>query len=205
MNVFVLCTGRCGSTTFARASNHIENFRSAHELQRGRLRREYPDNHIEVDNSLSRLLGPLDEQYGDDAFYVHLKRDERDTASSFSKRSAIVPRAHARLLGVRTDDDNLFDICHHYCQTVNSNIERFLKDKSDCMTVRLASAKEDFRRFWHRIDAVGSLSDALDEWDRRYNATPSRTSFDSNDPYLLRAVRKVGRVVRKLPRFLRKA
>lgn len=32
MNVFVLCTGRCGATTFHRACEHIENYSAGHDL-----------------------------------------------------------------------------------------------------------------------------------------------------------------------------
>ena len=30
-NVFVLCTGRCGSTTFTQACQHIQNYTASHE------------------------------------------------------------------------------------------------------------------------------------------------------------------------------
>ena len=43
-------TGRCGSTTFARACTHIANFTTAHESQRAPLgdeRLNYPVSHIE--------------------------------------------------------------------------------------------------------------------------------------------------------------
>ena len=56
MNVFVLCTGRCGSTTFACACRHIENYTAAHESRShlaGPERFAYPEDHIEVDNRLS--------------------------------------------------------------------------------------------------------------------------------------------------------
>ncbi|MCS3662077.1 hypothetical protein [Salinibacter ruber] len=88
MNVFVLCTGRCGSTTFARACEHIENYSAAHESRAGKIkgRVNYPARHIEVDNRLSWFLGRLDEVYGDDLFYVHLRRNPRATAESFADR-----------------------------------------------------------------------------------------------------------------------
>ena len=74
-NVFVLCTGRCGSTTFVQACQHIENYTASHESKislLGDQRLEYSQNHIEVDNRLSWFLGSLDKKYGDNAFYVHL-------------------------------------------------------------------------------------------------------------------------------------
>lgn len=88
MNVFVLSTGRCGSTTVARAFSHATNYTSGHEtrshLLSGRL--EYPRDHIESDNRLSWFLGSLDRRYGNDAWWVHLTRDEERVADSLWRR-----------------------------------------------------------------------------------------------------------------------
>lgn len=76
MNIFVLNTGRCGSTTLIKACRHITNYSEAHESRcamLGRERLNYPPNHIEADKRLVWLLGRLDKEYGDDALYVHLK------------------------------------------------------------------------------------------------------------------------------------
>ena len=128
MNVFVLNTGRCGSTTFAKACGHISNFTCAHESRAGMLgdaRFDYPANHIEADNRLSWLLGRLDEKYGDDAVYVHLLRDENDTARSFTKRysGGIIKayRGHGILLGVSEESDPM-SVALDYCHTVNLSL-----------------------------------------------------------------------------------
>jgi hypothetical protein len=89
MNVFILNTGRCGSTTFVKACEHITNFTTAHESRMhliGNQRLAYPDNHIEADNRLAWFLGRLEAAYGDRAIYVHLRRDPLKTARSFEKR-----------------------------------------------------------------------------------------------------------------------
>lgn len=218
MNVFVLSTGRCGSTTFARACEHIENYSAAHESRIScvKNRVEYPDGHIEVDNHLAWFLGRLDEKYGDDAFYVHLKRDLEETARSRMRRAEgkIDPGlmwAYGERLIWQNDDANLLDVCKHYCETVNANISLFLKDKSMTMEFALESAKEDFRQFWNRIEAVGDAEPAIQEWDRTYNATdpvrrPGTTATQAeNRSMTLRAVEKVGRVVQKFPQFIRDA
>jgi hypothetical protein len=89
MRVFVLSTGRCGSTTFARAcSASITNYTSAHESRShvfDSARLNYPDNHIEVDNRLSFFLGGLAERFPE-AFYVHLTRDPDAVARSYLHR-----------------------------------------------------------------------------------------------------------------------
>ncbi|MFM8634352.1 MAG: hypothetical protein ACKOEX_06015, partial [Planctomycetia bacterium] len=70
-HVFVLCTGRCGSVTFAKACGHFRNYSTGHETNRapGPARLAYPDGHIEIDNRLAWFLGGLEERYGDDALY----------------------------------------------------------------------------------------------------------------------------------------
>ncbi len=193
MNVFVLNTGRAGSTTFAKACGHIENYISAHESRRAKLgdeRFNYPDNHIEADNRLSWLLGRLDRHYGDDAFYVHLKRNERDTARSFLKRydfGIIESYRKATLRGL-PDDAPPMSVALDYCDTVNSNIELFLKDKKRKMEFHLESAREDFKIFWELIGAKGDIDAALSEFDVKYNVSKPKKS--KNKSFLKRIFRK---------------
>jgi hypothetical protein len=88
MNLFVLWTRRCGSVTFDKACGHITNYSSGHEMRTGMIGKErllYTQNHIEADNRLSWFLGKLDKSYGNDAFYVHLRRNDLGTAQSFTK------------------------------------------------------------------------------------------------------------------------
>lgn len=209
MNIFVLSTGRCGSTTFVRACEHIDNFSAGHESQAGKLRNrfKYPDNHIESDNRLSWFLGHLDREYGKDAFYVHLKRDREATAESFSRRydKGIIEAYRKKI--IHGADNSLevdpIDVCRHYWDTVNSNIELFLRDKSS-LEFWLESAEKDFQEFWERIGAVGDLSACLEEWSRKYNASGSEEE-EFEPPLPVRIVRKAVRVVQKFPVFLRKA
>ena len=186
--MFVLCTGRCGSTTFARACGHASNFTSAHESRVGCIgaeRLHYPAGHIEVDNRLSWFLGRLEAAYGNDAFYVHLKRNRHATAESFEKRyhKGVIVGYSKYILWRLSPDYSPLDVCLDYCHTVDANIDAFLRDKPHKMTFRLEEAKEDFRAFWQRVGAEGDLSEALKEWDRVYNKTePS--------PWLLKAGRQ---------------
>jgi len=67
-HVFVLCTGRCGSVSFAKACGHFTNYTAGHDTNRqpGPARLDYSARHIEIDNRLAWFLGGLDERYGDD-------------------------------------------------------------------------------------------------------------------------------------------
>lgn len=212
MNVFVLSTGRCGSTTFTRACGHITNFSATHESRFGSLRERlnYPDDHIEADNRLTWFLGRLDRQYGDKAFYVHLKRDREATAKSYAQRheSGII-RAYKERMIYKADDDptvSPLDVCRHYCDTVNANIDLFLKDKGRSMEFRLESAEDNFREFWNRIGAEGDLSAALQEWGQKYNASDLEEDPEAEpSPLPIRVAKKAVRVMQKFPRFVRTA
>jgi hypothetical protein len=176
MNVFILNSGRCGSTTFIRACQHITNYTCAHEsliAETGPRRLNYPANHIEADNRLSWFLGRLDQAYGDDAFYVHLHRNTQDTIASFARRIDFgILKAYEQ--GILLHDEHRLpaeEVASDYLQTVNSNIRHFLKDKSACMDVSLESVETDFAEFWQRIDAQGDRDAALREWVIHYNAS----------------------------------
>ncbi len=178
----MLSTGRCGSVTFAKAASHLTNFTSAHESRRriaGPDRIRYPDQHVESDNRLSWMLGHLDAEYGDDAFYVHLRRDPEATARSYLGRwdngyrgGIILAFAHGIL---QTPDEwpeeSRLDVCRFYVDTVDRNIEAFMKGRPHVAQVRLESGAADFEALWHAIGGRGDLDAALAEWDVRHNAS----------------------------------
>ena len=177
MNVFVLCTGRCGSVTFAHACGHIRNYTAAHESRCPRLgddRLAYPDRHIEVDNRLSWMLGRLDRRFADDAFYVHLRRDPEATARSFARRSGGIMAAYRGggiLAGIPQSVDHL-EVARDFVDTVTTNIELFLRDKSRVMEIAFEEAADRFPDFCRRIGAEVDLPAALAEFEVRRNATP---------------------------------
>lgn len=174
MNVFVLCTGRCGSVTFAKACTHITNFTSGHETRVSRLgadRVAYADQHIEVDNRLSWFLGRLEERYGDNALYIHLVRDPEATAQSFNRRwhlRSSIMRAYAEQICMTSPKDPLA-MCRDYVDSVNSNIQAFMKGKSKTCSVRMEKISEDFPQFWSLSKAEGDLDRAMAEWATAYN------------------------------------
>lgn len=50
----------------------------------------YPPDHIEADNRLCWMLGLMEECYGDEPLYVHIRRNEEDCIASFLRRWANV-------------------------------------------------------------------------------------------------------------------
>ncbi|VAW70706.1 hypothetical protein MNBD_GAMMA10-2609 [hydrothermal vent metagenome] len=176
MNIFILNTGRCGSTSFIKACGHIKNYTSAHESLAGftgKDRLAYPLNHIEADNRLSWFLGRLDQKYANNAFYVHLSRNKQQTIESFSKREDFgIIKAYREgiLLGDRKPQSAM-QIAEDYIDTVETNITLFLKDKTNKMNFNLENAQSDFEIFWDKISAKGDKQRALKEWNINYNAS----------------------------------
>jgi len=176
MNIFILNTGRCGSTTFIKACKHINNYSSAHEsltAHTGIKRLAYPAQHIEADNRLAWFLGRLDREYGNNAFYVHLSRDRQKTIESFSKRENFgIMKAYKEAILLHSDaNQNAEKIAKDYIETIESNIELFLKDKSNKMNFSLENSHQHFKKFWNEISAEGDINAALDEFKINYNAS----------------------------------
>ena len=179
MRVFILCTGRSGSTAIIKACQHIKNYSCGHETlskEIGGSRFRYPDNHIEADNRLSWFLGSLNNQFGNDAVYIHLIRNKESTIRSFNKRweidiSIIKAFAEGILMrpAIKLNDNQKLEICSDYYDTVNNNIVYFLKDKDHTLTIKLENIKEGFLSFWKLIDAKGDINEALKEFDILHN------------------------------------
>lgn len=188
-NVFVLCTGRCGSTTFARACKFLSGWTAGHESRTHLLgpdRLAYPKSHIEADNRLSWLLGRLEATWGDRAAYVHLTRNREEVARSYAARAGqgIIRAYRADMLlnlTARKPDTPILDVCLDYVDTVTANIESFLRRRRHVLPMRLETIRDDFDTFLGWIDAQGDLKAARAELGRRHNATkvvPSK----SRDP-----------------------
>lgn len=181
-NVFILSTGRCGSTGFARACEQIQNYTAGHETRSklsGIDRLDYPEYHIESDNRLSWFLGQLDQKYGDDAFYVHLLRDREETANSYNRRW----NRHGIMLsfawGIHMRDPKGLVDCLDYYDTVNANIRLFLKDKPHQMTLWMPDLEQKFPDFCEEIGAECDIRNVLSTWNERHNASATGQSSDS--------------------------
>lgn len=176
MNIFVLCTGRCGSVSFARACAHLDGFTVGHETKVSRLgdaRVRFPDRHIEVDNRLSWFLGRLERHYGDQGWYVHLRRDRDATAASFNRRwhlRSSIMRAYCDQILMSSQKDPLA-ACYDYVDTITENIEAFLKGKPHVLRMEMERGGAGFREFIDWIGASGDIERACAEWDVAHNAS----------------------------------
>lgn len=208
MNVFVLCAGRTASTTFAKAANTLDRFTAGHETNASKIgneRFDYPLNHIEVDNRLSWFLGGLDRRYGDSAKYVFLKRDNEKIAKSYLERwnlTVSIVRAFSKavLMKASINDSERLNICRFYVETVEENIQFFLKDKSkeNIFYFELEDSKNEFLRFSKWIGEEAS-DESLKIWDMHFN----KNRFSRPSAVLKRLVRKTYRLVTSFPEFVR--
>jgi len=176
MRVFVLCTGRCGSLTFARAAAHATNYTAAHESDGLRRGLAFPDDHIEVNNRLVWFLGILAERYPQ-ARFVHLTRDPEQTARSYADRGddddGKILRAWRRT--IKQDGrpgGPLIADAREYVAAVNSLIAGYLDGCNlDWLPVRLGRP-DTFARFWDWIGARGDRDVALATFGRIHNPGP---------------------------------
>lgn len=183
MRVFVLSTGRCGSTTVQRASRHLTNFTAGHESRAalvGQERFAYPDQHVESDNRLAWLLGGLGRAMDPaQTCYVHLVRDPDRVAASFVQRwdstyRASLARAFGHGILMRGEDwaeDERHSVARFLVDTVNDNIGTFLAAQPLTMRGDISEALDWFPRLWERIGGEGDLDAALAELGIRHNAS----------------------------------
>ncbi len=186
MNVFILCTGRCGSMSISRACSELSGYTSGHETKISSLGKErvnFPNNHIEADNRLAWFLGRLDEKYGDDAFYVHMTRDVHETANSYNRRwfhvGSIVRTFTEGILTKpfqTISSDERYAFSEDYCTTVNENIIHFLKDKNKKCVVRLEHLEADFIAFLDQLGYTENRQNALIALKQKHNLSRSSNS-----------------------------
>lgn len=181
MNVFVLTTGRSGSAAFINACKFITNYTCGHESNACKINEEkfnYPENHIEADNRLAWFLGDLDLRFQEKVFYVHLIRNKEKTVSSLKKRilsnTSIIRSFASGILKnpyYTLSKREITEVTNLYYSTVNQNIEFFLKDKSNFMTIQLKSIDQEFEKFWQSIGAKGDLEGALKSFNKPVNTS----------------------------------
>lgn len=182
MRVFVLGTGRCGTTTFVRACEHLDGFSAGHETRVRRIgddRFDYPDGHIEADNRLAWFLGALGDRFdGTDVLYVHLRRRRDDVIASFLERwdaghRTSIIRAFAHAVVMHPSEwaaDRVEDVCAFYVDTVTANIAAFTAGRPS-IEVHLESIVDAFPAFAGRIGATGGTDRAMAELEVRHNAS----------------------------------
>ena len=189
-NIFVLCTGRCGSKTFTKACQHATNYTTSHEGMALRHNLDYPDNHIEVNNRLVWYLGLLDKKFPD-ARFVHLMRDPESTALSYAKKKAgnefnIIRTWRSSIrMGwyVRQGKDEertVLDDCREYVDAVNGLVSSWLAGHPQSWIRVFIEDSSSFERFWNWAGMDGDLNAALATFQKRFNANNPGNQCDPN-------------------------
>ena len=162
------------------------NYTAAHESMFGRPAAErfgpngYRDQHIEADTNMAWFMGPLRKRYGDNAYYVHLKRNRDATAKSLM---GLIGRggfadgyAGTMFLSNTPPRENLEQSCltmlYDYVDTMTANIDWFLEHHpaGKQVTIDIDKPQHRFLQMWNDIDAKGNLGAALREFNTHYNA-----------------------------------
>lgn len=189
MRVFVLCTGRCGSLTFAKACSHITNYTVAHESDR-LVELDYPDQHIEIDNRLAYFLGDLYYRYAvfkdQDTVFATLIRDRMEVITSYAKRYRLhgggIMKGHqwyvlkAPVLRKAMEMRRL-GVAQHFVDATLKNIGAFnllvaaTQPDIPLPLVNISGdIEKDFRHFWKDVKAEGDFDAALAEFGTKHNA-----------------------------------
>lgn len=183
MNIFILNPGRTGSMTFIKACAHLTNYTCGHETARNtpdyqRYNLQYPSNHIEADNRLTWFLSSIDKIYGENTYYVKLWRNHDQLVNSYMKRKNLNQGIiNAFAVGImqqkqrKISKEGYYWAVSHYINTLNCNIDYFLKDKTKTITIDINNPKSNFEKFWNDIGGEGDIDLALKEFDNRYNSS----------------------------------
>jgi hypothetical protein len=144
----------------------------------GDKRFDYPAHHIEADNRLIWFTGELAQRFSQDVLYINLIRDFDATVDSFHHRlqnssyRASIMNAFAHGILMKPGDwraDQERDLAAFYVETVQSNIEFFLKDRLH-HTVHLEDGGESFNEFLQMIRAEGDMEKVRATWLEVHNA-----------------------------------
>lgn len=176
-NIFVLCTGRCGSKTFSNACGHATNYSVGHETVWLRRGLAYPDDHIEINNRLVWYMGLLREKFPY-ARYVYLYRNKGDVARSYMHRTGAefsLMRAWRNAIRMgwfsqRSKDPERepYEDALEMVTAINTNIEVFMETLADWQKVFVDIERPDtFKRFWERMGLKGDMDAAIETFCKR--------------------------------------
>lgn len=166
MNIFVVGTGHCGTTTFAKACRFATNRKVSHESASGGIYTfEYPEDHIEVDAPLAFWVPRLRSFYRGCRF-VHLVRDKKPCIESLARNEALVCQWFGHMLYHFPEATPLDGALALY-SVINESLRG-----EDVLQVRLEEIKIRWHEVWAWMGCEGDFARSLAEWDIKYHASP---------------------------------
>lgn len=167
-NVFVVGTGRCGTTTFAAACRYATNKTVSREGQAGGVYQldKYPDSHIEVDAPLAFWMPRLRLLYPGCRF-VHLVRyaDRDGCLASMVTHDPDICRFFGQMVYHFADCEPMDGAAALY-EIVNDMI-----GGPDVLRVRLREVKERWGQVWEWMECEGNFEQSREEWNVRHNSS----------------------------------
>lgn len=182
MRIFVVGTGRCGTSTFYHAACHATNYTVGHESRAGTINDYlYPDHRIEVSSHLAFAVPVLRATHSiarigasGGCRFVHLIRE---LASCVSSMAAVREAIRSLAFGIAEGNVNtqsgkdfrrwaawLYDL-------VNANIAA---TAADAFRLELERAEERWLDCWEFMGCEGDFEASLAEWRWKYNPGVAR-------------------------------
>lgn len=182
-NVFVISSGRTGTTAFVAACKHLPNYSASHEsrvTEPFATRVTYPDHHIEADNRLLFFLPQLEQRFGDNALYVYMVRDAEKVAASYAKRwfltiSVVRAYTHGLRMIPRINRAQRMDACRDFVAYADATFRLFLSRQRHVVFFDIEHAQRDFAAFAKHLGIDPVPEQARAQWQQIHNqnAKPS--------------------------------
>lgn len=172
MRIFVVGTGRCGTSTFYHAAKHATNYHVGHESRAGRREPNdyiYPDQTLEISCHLSFAVPLLYERNGfHDVKIVHLVRERRPCIESLARvKDALQSLAFGIQQCKPKSDTEHLAWAEWWYDLVNENISATAWHPFE---FQMEAAEDFWPDFWMWAGCEGDFDASMEEWRRKYNA-----------------------------------
>lgn len=179
MRVFVVGTGRSGTSTAYHALQHVAKHTVGHESRAGiLLHHEYPENHIEVSSQLIPEIVQLALQYPN-AKWIWLKRGKSATVRSIATQCPDAMAAYGFQwfqVVVKKEEprrsEQLLQIAELYYDAMYSLLSSLLPTDAYCLHIE--TIKDQWEACWKYHAWEGDFQASLSAWNRHYNAHDAR-------------------------------
>jgi hypothetical protein len=173
VNVFVVGTGRCGTSTFYQAARTIVGFTAGHETTAGTVPSwQFADQHIEVAAQLVYGIPRLRATYPD-ARWVHLVRDREPCVRSLARQCWESMAAFAKQWFLCDHPADVALAAEQFHDLTNELIEALLPPDAT-MKIRVEELVEAWPRFCEWIGAEYDEEAAAGILHRKYNPGTAR-------------------------------
>lgn len=173
MRVFVVGTGRCGTSTFYQAAKSIEGYTCGHESEAARIPSwTFPDNHVEVAAQLVYAIPLVLEKYPDSK-WVHLIREREACVDSLAHQVWASMAAFAQQWFMCDHPADVVKTAAKFYDMTNALIPALVPEKQ-LMTIHLETLRRQWPDFCTWIGAR-YFGDVVDEvFEKRFNPGNAR-------------------------------